>query len=114
MQILAIERELAALDPQRHRDLLREEAACVWALKKSEVIREIWFTRRDRSAVVLLECASEEEAKQVLATLPLVREKLIGFDVLALRSYDGFDRLLSPPGAKPNPARQTPPSVTPP
>jgi len=95
MQILAIEKGLAAIDPQQHCDLLREEAACVWKLKKQEVIRDIWFTSRDRNAVVLLECASEDEARRHLASLPLVREKLIAFDVQALRSYDGFDRLIS-------------------
>jgi muconolactone delta-isomerase len=94
MQILAIERELRAIDPREHHDILREEAACVWRLKKRGVIREIWFTAADRRAVVLLECASEEEARENLASLPLVRERLIDFDVFALRSYDGFDRLL--------------------
>jgi len=94
MQILAIEKELAPLDLQRHADLLREEAACVWELKKREVVRDIWFTCRDRNAVVMLECAGEEEAKQYLASLPLVREKFIAFEVRALRSYDGFDRLV--------------------
>jgi hypothetical protein len=94
VQILAIERELAPLDPQRHRAVLREEAACVWALKKQEVIREIWFTARTRLAVVLLECGTEEEAREHLARLPLVREGLIAFEVMALRSYDGFDRLI--------------------
>ena len=95
MQILAIEREIAAIDPRKHRDVLREEAACVWALKKADVIRDIWFTVADKRAIVILECGTEDEAKRQLASLPLVRERLIDFDVFALRGYDGFDRLFS-------------------
>jgi hypothetical protein len=82
--------------------VLRDEAACVWALKKKEVIRDIWFTARNRLAVVMLECGTEEEAREHLAALPLVREGLIAFDVMALRSYDGFDRLIALRGNTPN------------
>ena len=94
MRILAIEKELAEIDPQKMRKLLRDEAAGVWALKKIEIIRDIWCTCRDKRAVIMLECASEEEAQQHLGSLPLVREGIIAFDVQALRTYDGFDRLL--------------------
>jgi len=90
---LAIEREQAEIERRKHRKVLREEAACVWALKKNGVIRDIWFTVADKRAILMLECETEKEAKRHLASLPLVRARLIDFDVLALRSYDGFDRL---------------------
>ncbi len=94
MQILAIEKELTEIDPRKMHGLLREEAACVWALKKQEIIRDIWFTCAGKHAVIMLECASEEDAKQHLGSLPLVRQRIIEFDVQALRTYDGFERLL--------------------
>jgi hypothetical protein len=94
VRILAIEQELKPLDGVTSRDLLREEAARVWALKKDDVIREIWFTRRGRSAVLMLECETEADASRYLASLPLVREHYIRFDVQALQPYDGFDRLI--------------------
>lgn len=93
MQILAIETSLNSIDPARDRELLREEADRVWALQKESVLRDIWFTVRDHRAVLLLECAGEDEAKRQLATLPLVRAGLIAFEVMPLRAYDGFDRL---------------------
>jgi len=102
MRILAIETELAAIDPQRHRHLLREEAEDVWALKQRDVIRDIWFTRQGRRAVVMLECGSEEEARQHLGSLPLVRERLIEFEVHTLLAYDGFDRLVAGSAEEPN------------
>jgi muconolactone delta-isomerase len=92
MQILAIEIELMPLGSGHH-ELLREEAARVWFLKKQGIVRDIWFAVHEHVAVLLLECASEEEAKQHLSDLPLVRAGLITFDVIPLRSYDGFERL---------------------
>jgi hypothetical protein len=59
------------------------------------VIRELYF-RADRSAAVLiLECATVDEAKAALATLPLVRNNLIAFEVIPLIAYAGFERLFS-------------------
>lgn len=43
----------------------------------------------------MLECDTEDEAVQHLNSLPLVREGFIAFEVSALRSYDGFDRLIA-------------------
>ncbi|MBP6865848.1 MAG: hypothetical protein KBC32_11360 [Candidatus Didemnitutus sp.] len=95
MQILALEKELKAIDARKHAEVLRQEAAAVWTLKKRSVIRDIWFTVRGRHAVVMLECDTEDEAVQHLNSLPLVREGFIAFEVSALRSYDGFDRLIA-------------------
>lgn len=39
MQILALEKELKAIDARKHAEVLRQEAAAVWALKKRSVIR---------------------------------------------------------------------------
>lgn len=92
MQILAIEKELMPVGAHRQ-DLLREEAAHVWSLKKEGIIREIWFSVNEHVAVLLLECATEQEAKQYLDKLPLVQSGLITFEIIPLRSYDGFERL---------------------
>ncbi|HVU33568.1 MAG TPA: hypothetical protein VHE61_09050, partial [Opitutaceae bacterium] len=75
-----------------------EEAAHVWSLMQQGVIRDIWFTR-DRRAVLILECTGEPELARELASLPLVRERLITFDVETLLRYDGFDRLSPKPPA---------------
>lgn len=91
-QILAIEKELMPFGAQHH-ELLREEAAHVWSLKKEGILREIWFSVHEHVAVILLECATEEEARQHLDTFPLVQAGLITFDVIPLQSYDGFERL---------------------
>lgn len=95
MRILAIERDLsppsAALPP----DLLRQEATEVWALRKQGVIRDIWFTRQNHHAVIMLECQHLAEARGHLASLALVRAGLIDFMVHELVSYDGEERLFA-------------------
>ena len=41
----------------------------------------------------MLECKDVEEAEDHLKTLPLVKEGLIDFDIIALEPYSGFSRL---------------------
>jgi hypothetical protein len=45
--------------------------------------------------VLVLECASVEEARDALDTLPLVKTGLIAFDLIPLRAYPGFARLFA-------------------
>jgi hypothetical protein len=51
---------------------LKAEATRVWQLYQSGVLREFYFRHR-HSAVLVLECASLGEARQILESLPLVR-----------------------------------------
>ena len=92
MRILAIERDIAGVDAEGMRGLLKDEAAAAWALQKQDVLREIWFTT-DHRAVLMLECESESAAHEALASLPLYREGYIDFEITALKPYDGFERL---------------------
>lgn len=95
MKLIAIERETAgktAADFQPH---LRAEALRAWELYQQGVIRELYFDSEQRRAVLVLECESAASARQALASLPLVREGLITFEVIPLAPYDGFGRLFS-------------------
>jgi muconolactone delta-isomerase len=95
MKILAIEREIpgaAAGDFQRH---AKKEARRAWDLHQAGLIRELYF-RADRSeAILVLECASIEEAERTLRELPFVREGLIAFELIPLKAYPGFERLFT-------------------
>lgn len=105
MRILAIEHDLAALPGAPAPSNLRDEAARVWDLMQLGIVRNVWFTIPDHRAVLMLECASESEAHQHLATLPLVRDGQIDFFLIELRNYDGFERLFAPdPQARHDPA----------
>jgi len=94
MKILALEMDVpgvtaAQFTPQR----LKAEAARAWELHQAGVIRELYFRQDRHSAVLVLECQDVREAETVLASLPLVEEGLIKFDVIPLMAYPGFARL---------------------
>lgn len=94
MKILALEKEVPLVtDEDFHDSLLAEEARRVWELTQAEVIREAYLRKDWPGAVLVLECATVGEAEAVLATLPLVREGLIAFELMPLGPYPGFARL---------------------
>jgi len=95
MKILAIEKEISDLTLEQLSPFLNEEAIRAWELFKSGFIREMYF-RQDRHTVILiLEAESIEKAELVLRTLPLVEKGFIDFELIALRAYDGFERLFT-------------------
>ena len=65
----------------------------VWELYKKNFIRELYFRKDKSSAILILESESVEEAEKTLAELPLVKEKLICFEIIPLVAYPGFERL---------------------
>jgi hypothetical protein len=74
---------------------LEAEARRVWELEQEGLIREMYFRADRNDAVMVLECPDPAAAELALATLPLVRENLIGFELVPLRAYPGFARLFS-------------------
>jgi len=95
MKILAIEREVPNVKAEQFQPHLKDEAARVWELYQAGVFRELYFRQDQTSAVIMLECADPEEARDLLATLPLVREGLIAFEIIPLIAYPGFSRLFA-------------------
>lgn len=72
---------------------MKAEALRAWELYQSGVFREMYFTKDHPIAVIMMECASVEEAKKALDTLPLVKAGLISFELTPLAPYPGFSRL---------------------
>jgi muconolactone delta-isomerase len=94
MKILAIEHDPPDVAADQFTPaLLIAEAQRAWELHQAGLIRELYFRADRHEAVLVLECADVEEARSVLDTLPLVREKLIGFELIPLMAYPGFARL---------------------
>ena len=93
MKILALEKEIPDTTPEQFAPHLNAEAARVWELYQSGQLREMYFRGDREEAVLILECADKEEAESLLATLPLVKEGLIKFEVIPLVPYPGFERL---------------------
>ncbi|MEJ2506700.1 MAG: hypothetical protein P8Y81_10625 [Ignavibacteriaceae bacterium] len=93
MKILAIEKETSGKTGKDFEPHLKNEAKEVWNLYQENFIREIYFDKEKHTAVLILECENEKEAELRLNNLPLVKEKLIQFELISLVPYDGFSRL---------------------
>ena len=93
MKILAIEKDSGYTADDLYEPHLKAEATRVWELYHAGTIRELYFRADREEAILVLECADEREATQALNTLPLVKAGLIGFDVIPLVAYPGFERL---------------------
>jgi hypothetical protein len=93
MKILALEKETPGATPEGFAPHLKAEASRVWELYKNGQLREIYFRQDRKDAVLVLECADVEEARQLLETLPLVQSGLVTFEFIPLVPYPGFERL---------------------
>ena len=93
MKLLAIENEVSSVNWDEENEVLINESYQVYHLFQEGIIRDIYFTENE-NAVIILECASKEEATAVLSTLPLVKAGLISFEIMELRPYTGFDRII--------------------
>ena len=73
--------------------LLKQEAKVLWDLQKKNIIRNIWFTKNTREAILIIEEKDSIRTKEIIDTFPLVKEGLITYDLVELVAYDGFERL---------------------
>lgn len=94
MKILAIEKEIKLVDWENENLILIEEAKSVYKLMLSGNLREIYFTEQ-KNAVLILECDDKIAAQQLLDKLPLVKKGIIDFELMELRPYTGFSRLMN-------------------
>jgi hypothetical protein len=95
MKILAIEKELSGITEAQVQPYLKPEAARVYELNQAGVIRELYFDQDKHIAVLMLECQDAVDARKVLDTLPLVKARIIDFDIFPLIPYSGFSRLFA-------------------
>lgn len=96
MKILAIEKEVSGVDWNTvSKDVLALEAHEVYNMYISGFLREHYFNE-EKCAVLVLECENKARAQELLATLPLVQQNLITFQLMELLPYTGYDRIMKP------------------
>lgn len=93
MQYLVQTSDAPDVDWAEHSSTLRAEAARAYQLWKDGTIRQLWFNEAG-DAVLLLECDSKKHAKRLLATLPLIKRRLLTYTLTELKVYAGFERLM--------------------
>jgi len=73
--------------------LLKQEAKVIWDLQKNGIIRNIWFTKISREAILIIESEDLKNTRKIINTFPLVKEGFITYDIVELVAYDGYERL---------------------
>lgn len=94
MKYLAIEKDLPVTNWENTENLLANEAREVLKHYLSGTLREIYFNE-SHNAVLILECENKSKALELLEMLPLVRNKMIEFEITELFPYTGFKRIVS-------------------
>ena len=74
---------------------LKEESRTAWKLYKEGIFREVYFRTDRPGAVIVMECDTVDTAKKALSDLPLVREKLIDFEVIPVGYFSPFEGLFA-------------------
>jgi muconolactone delta-isomerase len=69
-----------------------EEIAQARVLYANGFIRQIWHRSDIAGACILVEAESEEQAREKLNTLPLVRAEMLEVTIVPLKPYAGFCR----------------------
>lgn len=96
MKILCLDRPLPGATFEKYQPHLKHEVEHTWATYKNGALRDIYF-RQDRPGVALfLECQTIDEARAVLAELPLVKAGLIDFDIIPLGPFLNWELLFKP------------------
>ena len=93
MKILAIEKEIEGIEGDNLEGLLKDEAQHIYNLYLSDSLREIYFTE-NKNAILVMETSNRSEAIKLLDTLPLVKSRKIKFEVMELRPYTGYKRII--------------------
>ncbi len=93
MKILAIENEIEGVEWANLEDLLKDEAQHVYNLYLSDSLREIYFTE-NKNAILVMETEDKKAAIKLLDALPLVKSGKIKFEVMELRPYTGYERIM--------------------
>jgi hypothetical protein len=93
MKTLAIEKEIEGVDLNNTQKLLEQEAQHIFQLYLSDCLREIYFTE-NKNAVLILETKDKKSAETLLNDLPLVKSGKIKFEIMELKPYSGYERII--------------------
>ncbi len=95
MQILALSRRRPGTTPERLAPWAAAEAARAFELIAAGVLRSVHLCPERPGSALVLECADLDEARAQLATLPMVREGLIEFELSRMLPYTGLRALFA-------------------
>lgn len=100
MQFLALSRRLEGTTAEKLAPLAADEARVAWLLHVEGSLRSVHLCPDRPGSVLLLECASLDEAHATLDRLPMVQAGLIAFDVSRMLPYTGWAALFGAGAAR--------------
>ena len=99
VKYLAILNRIEGVAERDFGDYVKSEASKVWQLYQKEKILEIYFTEGDIKPVIILNATSLSEAKEILDSLPMIKNGLFTYDLLHLQAYNELAELFKIHGA---------------
>ncbi len=96
VRILAIDRLLPGVTLEQMAPHFEAESRHAWQLYKQGLFREILFRQDHPGVVISMECFDLDEAKAILAELPLVKAGLIEFDLIPVGAFPMWETLFRP------------------
>jgi muconolactone delta-isomerase len=93
MQILAIDRFFPGTTMEKVQPHLKEEMMLTWEHYKQGKIRQLYFRQDHPGVVLMMESDSLEEAQELLDELPLVKQRLIEFEIIPLGYFEPLETL---------------------
>jgi muconolactone delta-isomerase len=94
MKILVMPKPIEGVSREELQKHAPAEIQAVWELYKQGIVREFYTRANEAGRVVLVfESASEEAAKEALASLPFAQLHLIDFDIIPLGPFYGLENL---------------------
>lgn len=100
MQFLALSRRLDGTTPDMLAPLAADEARAAWQLHAQGVLRSVHMCPERPGSMIVLECATLDDARATLAQLPMVKAGLIAFEVSRMLPYTGWTALFGKEGAR--------------
>jgi hypothetical protein len=94
MTVLAIAHALPGATAEAFQRVRPEEIRGVWNIYRRGQIGQIYYCTDREVAVLFLNCDTIDDARAILAELPMVREGLIDFDYYPIGPFTPWDGLL--------------------
>jgi muconolactone delta-isomerase len=90
MQFLTVSRRIEAFADSDFAPLVEEEGCQARILYGGGFIRQIWHRADRPGACILFEAESEDQVRERLNTLPMVKAGMLDVTIIPLKPYAGF------------------------
>lgn len=97
MQFLAILKVKPDAPKEKLGPLMKPEAAHVWEMMTSGLLRSIHYIKGPAGAVLFFEAVDEQEVEKNVMQLPMVEHGLLSVEILPLTPFTGVAALFASP-----------------